>query len=358
MARILWVSAETPDQGGQGGQRRQFHQIKGLIDLGHEVHVISLRSDQFVSSIREIASIRRFRVAVRGRSVRALLERMRRTIRSSDVDVIVVSHVDSRWMLPGDIRAVRPVLLDVHNVLSSWYDTRGLTELRDDELEAEQEAFDISTAVMTCSTLEAERLRRSHPGLTLPVLVAPLGVDPREWPDEPMDREAPLVVAFGNWSWHPNHLGLQWLLDEVWPSVHAQVPGARLEIAGTGADRSVHPGVTVLGRIDDLAAFTARATVVAVPVFEGVGASVKFAESLATGAAVIATPDGANGTDAPPCLVSADATAWVEWIVARLCNRRSEPAPSPARAYALSNLTWAQAVAPIDMWIRPLATSS
>lgn len=352
MARILWVSAETPDRDGQGGQRRQFHQISGLLRLGHEVEVISLRSAQSASSIRRIAPIRRFRVAVRGRPVGALLRRMHRAIGTAGADVIVISHVDSRWMAPEDVRASVPVLLDVHNVLSTWYDTRGLTTLRDDELDAEREAFDRATAVMTCSELEAERLRASHPALSLPVLAAPLGVDPDEWPDEPMDRSAPLVAAFGNWSWHPNRLGLEWLLERVWPGVREQVPDARLEIAGSGADDAARPGVAVLGRVGDLAAFTARATVVAVPVLEGVGASVKFAESLATGAAVVATPDGANGIVSPPCLVSADAAEWTEWIVARLRNRRDEPAPDPARAYALEHLTWAQGVAPIDGWIR------
>ncbi|WP_175985672.1 glycosyltransferase family 4 protein [Microbacterium tenebrionis] len=355
MARILWVSVETPDREGQGGQRRQFHQINGLVGRGHEVQVISLHSDQSISSIETIAPIRRFRVAVRGRSVPMLVARMHRAIVTADADAVVVSHVDSRWMLPSGLHVERPVLLDVHNVLSTWYDKRGIVELRDDELEAEQEAFEHVTAVMTCSALEAERLRGSHPQLRLPVIVAPLGVDPREWPDAPLDRENPIVAAFGNWSWHPNRLGLEWLLDQVWPSVREHVPDARLEIAGTGADPSSLPGVAVLGRVDDLVSLTASATVVAVPVFEGLGASVKFAESLATGAAVAATPDGANGVDSPPCLVSADPGEWAEWIVARLRNRRAEAAPAAARSYALAELTWAQAVGPIDAWIRSAA---
>lgn len=357
MARILWVSLETPDRNGQGGQRRQYHQIRALLRRGHEITVLAPRSAQSDDSIGEIVPVRRPRPAIRGRFVRFFTRRIGRVIASPDWDAVVVSHHESWRLMPGRDALRAPVLLDVHNVMSSWHRTAGRI---DDELAAirqESAALAAATAVTTCSETERRRLVTIHPEAEGKSFVAPLGVDPDEWPEHEYHREAPVVAAFGSWSWHPNERGLEWFLAEVWPRVHAAVPDAVALIAGSGVrDASRWPeGARFVGRVADLAGFTAEATVVVVPVLEGVGASVKFAESLATGASVAATPDGANAFCDAPAMVSADARRWADWITERLQHRLDEPAPAPARAIALRELSWDAATAPIDAWLQRAA---
>lgn len=352
MTRILWVSTETPSRDGQGGQRRQFHQINALVSRGHEVTVMVPTAGQSDASIRTIVPVLRPRLTVLGRMSLRMVERMRRTIAAGEWDAIVVSHHESFWLLPEHVRV--PVLLDVHNVMSHWHHAAGRIELADQARGMEVHAVRKADGVMTCSDVETHRLLAVHPEAEGKAFTAPLGVDPAEWPDRGFDRSEPRVALFGSWGWHPNRLGLEWFAEEVWPLVQQRVSDAVALVAGTEAEpKPTWPtGIRIVGRVPDLAQFTSSATVVAVPVKDGVGASVKFAEALATGAAVIATADGANAFERPPAFVSDDPAQWAEWIAARLEQRGTEPAPSAARAVALSSMTWDAAAAPIDEWLR------
>ncbi|WP_028707950.1 glycosyltransferase family 4 protein [Propionicicella superfundia] len=353
MARVLWISTETPDKSGQGGQRRQYHQIRALIALGHRVDVLALDGEQNPASIAALTPTRRLGISILGRPLPVLVARFRRRILRADCDAVVVSHLDSSWLLPpGDALTV-PILLDVHNVMSDWLLRRGEDEAAQAALAEEEAAARRFTALTTCSETERERFVAHHPAAADKTFAAPLGVDPAEWPEVEFSRERPVVALFGSWSWLPNTLGLEWFVREVWPAVHAAAPEARALVAGSGTGDVTGwpPGMEAVGRVPDLASFTAAATVVAVPVRLGVGAAVKFAESLASGAAVVATPDGANAFDESPAFVSDDPAAWASWIVERLAHRHEEPAPHAGRGFALTELTWANAVRPIDAWL-------
>ena len=64
VVRVLWLSTETPARDGQGGQRRQYHQIRALQDRGHDITVLVPKSDQGDASIRSIAPVLRPRVTL------------------------------------------------------------------------------------------------------------------------------------------------------------------------------------------------------------------------------------------------------------------------------------------------------
>jgi glycosyltransferase involved in cell wall biosynthesis len=359
VARVLWVSVELPDRNGQGGQRRQYHQIRALVEHGHDVTVLTPRSGQDGTSIRRIVRTIQPRIAVRGRVLAAAVRRLQRHIVSPEWDAVVVSHHESWWLVPRDRARSTPILLDIHNVMSEWHRAAGRVQPAKASLDEESVAIEGATAVTTCSPVELERLRAAHPVAASKSFAAPLGVDPAEWPVQTFDRANATVALFGSWGWRPNALGLAWFLSDVWPRVVQRVPDAVALVAGSDASGE-HPwpsGARFVGRVADVAAFTAAASVVAVPVIEGVGASVKFAEALATGAAVVATPDGANAFANPPAFVSSDAGCWSDWIVERLRHRAEEPAPARSRQVALRDYTWSRAVEPIDAWLRSVTTS-
>lgn len=356
MARISWVTVETPDQHGQGGQRRQYHQIRALTDLGHDVHVLALKTAQDAQSISAMTRTTRVGISIAGHPVHALIDRFHRRIARDKSDAYIVSHVESCWLLPDVFDLGRPALLDVHNVMSDWMFRRGERSEAQEAMSEEAAAAARFDAIMTCSDVERDRFVAHHPAAADKTFTAPLGVDPDEWPEVVFDRTNPNVALFGSWGWSPNRMGLDWFLADVWPRVIDAYPEARALVAGSGADENDEwpTGAQSVGRVEDLAAFTGTATVVAVPVHQGVGAAVKFAESLATGAAVIATPDGANAFFDTPAFVSDDAEAWASWIVDRLTHRAQEPAPASGRDFALTQLTWAKAVEPIDAWLHTL----
>ncbi|MCE4027305.1 glycosyltransferase family 4 protein [Microbacterium sp. Au-Mic1] len=349
---VLWLSVEVPDRFGQGGQRRQYHQIAALREHGRRIVVVSPAGPQDDSSIAALTEVIRPRLHVKGRAVPGAARRLARLVRSPRWEAIVLSHQDSVWLLPEGVGA--PVLLDVHNAMSAWLLTRGLPDQAAQHRQLEARAITRAEGVITCSDTERIRLIEQHPDAAPRVFTAPLGIDPAEWPDRAYSRSAPLVALFGGWAWEPNRRGLDWFLGEVWPLLAALAPDARCRIAGTGLDGAVAlpAGVEFVGKVPSLVDFTAEATVVAVPVIDGVGAAMKFAEALATGAAVIATPDAASAFPGSHAEVSADPAAWAAWIADRLAHRDSEPAPAPERAQVLAERTWAECVAPIERWLQ------
>ncbi|WEG09183.1 glycosyltransferase family 4 protein [Microbacterium horticulturae] len=355
---ILWVSYESPDQDGQGGQRRQFHQIRALVSRGHaSVTVLVPRSKQSDTSIRELVRTWRPRLMVKGIHLQPMVWLMHRFIGARRWDAIIVAHHTSWALLPKNLQT--PTLLDFHNVLSRWYRDAGEYRQSAEEFEAERKGIAAATVVSVCSNNERLHLLEAHPEARQKVFVAPLGVDPAEWQEACFPRDEAIVALFGSWYWGPNATGLEWMIRNVWPAVSEAVAGARLLVAGPGVkDAGAWPtGAHYVGRVADLAGFLSRATVVAVPVFDGVGAPLKYAEALASGGSVISTPDGASAFPAAPAHVSQDADEWSRWIIERLRERRTAPAPAPLREYALGRLTWEKAVEPVVEWLQSVGAS-
>jgi len=353
--RVVWVSNETPDRGGQGGQRRQYFQIAALRAAGIDVEVVSLAGEQDDSSIREIAAVQRI---VRGRRRPWATLRGRALIRHAlaqrDIAVIV-AHSES-WPLVR--RAVRrgagaPVLVDLHNVWGSWYRARGEEESAADWDERERALTVEADALSFCSPDEAARLPIGGSAVRI---VAPHGVDPQEWP-QPRSRGAgaPRIGAFGNWWWEPNRDGVRWFLDEVWPLVRSARPDVRLRIAGAGLEERCAgaPGVDALGRVPELGALIDEVDVVVVPIRGGVGAPVKFAEALASGRPVVATTGASGGLSDVPARLGDHPDQWARDILHLLADpREAERLGRQGRRYAREELSWASTTAPIVDWIR------
>ena len=101
-----------------------------------------------------------------------------------------------------------------------------------------------------------------------------------------------------DWTWAPNRAALEELL-RAWPAVRAEVPGARLLLAGSGlpdATRSALPaGVQALGHLPDLAELWAQAAVLAFACPSSSGPKVKVLEAAMAGVPVVTTPAGAEG---------------------------------------------------------------
>ena len=155
---------------------------------------------------------------------------------------------------------------------------------------------------------------------TLPISIRSL-VAPRR----PARR--PVVKLFGNWGWAASAAGLRWFLDEVWPGLDHSL-GWACQIAGSGVAQPLPAGVRAVGRVRSVSEFLSHATAVVVPVRSGVGAPLKYAEALASGAPVRARP--------------AD----------------YERAGRHARAQVLEELSWAEVSRPLLRWVKGVASAT
>ena len=121
---------------------------------------------------------------------------------------------------------------------------------------------------------------------------------PRSSPSQERTTE-PAAIFVANFAYAPNRSALEFLLEEVFPRVWAQLPEARLALVGAGLEHppSEDPRVRALGFVEDLAGVYAQARCAVVPLLQGGGSPLKLIEALAYGLPVIATPRAVAGLD-------------------------------------------------------------
>ena len=98
-----------------------------------------------------------------------------------------------------------------------------------------------------------------------------------------------------------NNKAALWTVEQVWPQVVSQVPGARLRLVGGGASEELKSAVSgaesaeLAGFVDDLGQEYASAAVALVPVLQGAGVKFKTIEALLHGVPTVTTAVGAEG---------------------------------------------------------------
>jgi hypothetical protein len=345
----LWLSNETPDRHGQGGQRRQYFQIAALVESGVEVSAVTLAGPQNGTSLSAIARLTRTAPYARG-GIPSLRHRaLVRRLAVSNWDAVVVAHTESwqTWRRLVDLLPAKRVLVDMHNVLSAWHQSEGRDALAASWRTTEHQILRSGAAISACSPKEVEALEAPAGR----VLLLEHGIDPREWVAQRSKPSRWTIKLFGNWGWSPNKDGLAWFLTEVWPRVaHGGVWAC--EVAGSGMDLPIPMGVRAVGPVPSIADFLADATVVAVPVIHGAGAPVKYAEALVSGAPVLATLDGAPNRQSLPICVSDDAAEW-ERVLSDVVRHphEFEARGQQARQEILHGGSWQTVCEPLVEWV-------
>lgn len=109
----------------------------------------------------------------------------------------------------------------------------------------------------------------------------------------------PAVVVFGSRGWLPNEDSVAWYLEDVWPAVRAEVPGAVLHLYGTDlSDRSAPlKSVVVHPPPGDSSEAFPPGSILAVPLRIASGVRIKILEAWARGVPVVATPAALAGLE-------------------------------------------------------------
>lgn len=156
-------------------------------------------------------------------------------------------------------------------------------------------------AILPVTPEDADTYRRL--GATVPIHVAPVGIESGAYPDRSGHGDPFTLVFLGSLDWRPNLEAVDWLLRSVWPLVRKAVPEARLHVGGSNppaelAGRPQAEGVRFLGRVPDAREFVASGAAMVVPLLSGGGIRVKILEAMALGIPVVSTPLGATGLGA------------------------------------------------------------
>ena len=333
--KVLQLCNKPPYPPVDGGTMAMNSITQGLLQAGCEVRVLTVESDKHplrreqlpadyvaqtaIEGVYVDLAVRPLSAAVamlcgesyhvkRYRS-EAFAVKLRQVLQADRYDVV---HVESIFLTPY-LPLIRrysdaKVILRAHNVehliwrrvaestrhgLRRWYLKHLSLTLRAYELE-HIGAYD-GVVCITCN--DADYFRAN--GCRRPIVDIPFGVEIEELPN--VEAEPASLFHIGAMDWMPNRESIQWMLDEVWPVVHREVPQARLYLAGRKMPerwmRADIEGVNVVGEVPDAMHFIASKQINVVPLLSGSGIRVKIIEAMSVGKAVVTTTVGAQGID-------------------------------------------------------------
>ena len=188
--------------------------------------------------------------------------------------------------------------------------------------------------------------------------VVPNGVDSEHYRRPAAEpRAAGRILFFGNLAYRPNADAAEILAREVLPPVRARVPGAHVRLVGADPGARVRalaelPGVTVVGRVEDMRGELARAELFACPIRVASGLQNKVLEALAMELPTAATPMAAQGLELEAgrhLAVAPLNQAFIETVV-RLLERPDERAAMAreGRAHVERAYSWEHAAAQLE----------
>lgn len=334
--KILVLSAKSPWPPHDGGAIATLRCIKGLMENGASVSLMTMRTqkqtsptltdDQVISSLnyyktvnidttikpldlftnfifsKEPYDLIRFRKRKFTEGLKTLLQR-------DSYDIIQCEGLVFSYYLE-DIRSSTsaPVVLRAHNVEHRIREMLAqrtekkikkvyLKNLADRIREREIWAANQFDAVVPITKSDMEWFSDVAPGR--PMLMMGTGVDELTNPANVNINEQ-RVGFIGALDWQPNIDGLLWFLKEVWPYISKRMPSASLHIAGRNASEKVQKNlvgknVVYEGEVRDSHIFTAAMSVMIAPLFAGSGMRIKIIEAMSLGKVTVATPVAAEG---------------------------------------------------------------
>jgi glycosyltransferase involved in cell wall biosynthesis len=148
------------------------------------------------------------------------------------------------------------------------------------------------------SEVERRLLARAVPGYTA-VHVVPNTVTAEPIGHDVGVRIPDSLIFTGSLRYAPNRDAVCWFLDEIFPSVRASIPGARLTVTGDAGSEppQVGPEVVLTGRVADVRPLLAASAVSLAPIRVGGGTRLKILEAMAVGTPVVATTKAVEGLD-------------------------------------------------------------
>lgn len=228
-------------------------------------------------------------------------------------------HVETFYMMPSIPKTTVPTLLVEQTIEYLGYEnfadkiTRKLPFLRpllQIDIKKirywETKYWRSCNKLITVSQDDKEYIQRIQPGIS-GIEVVSNGVDTAFFAEvQHTPDPEPTLLFVGTFHWLPNVEAVEFLVEEVWPKVVAEIPEARLRIAGASPTRKIQSygekdkRITVTGRVPDIRDEYARANVLLAPVFSGKGTRYKVLEAMATETPVVGTEIALEGIGAKP----------------------------------------------------------
>jgi sugar transferase (PEP-CTERM/EpsH1 system associated) len=160
--------------------------------------------------------------------------------------------------------------------------------------------FDLNVVV---SELDKDKLK-NHSSKT-EVEVIPNGVDTSYFTISDAQVRKNNVVFVGGMNWFPNRDAVLYFSEKIWPLLKKEISDVNFTLVGSAppkkvTDLSKKEAIEVLGFVEDVRPYLARAAAYVVPIRAGGGTRLKILDAFACGKAVISTSIGCEGLDVTP----------------------------------------------------------
>ena len=365
---ILQVSPRVPFPLHDGGAIGIYNITKGLLDAGHQVTMLAINTPKHHQPADVLAHLGlNFRLVPVDvdtnlnplKALRNLLHphywmpynverfispqvaaEFKQLLLTGAFDVVQLEGAFVAWYasyLTGQASSgemppryqVPPLVIRAHNVEYRIWETLAEGERNPlkkwyyGHLSRRMKAFEKNMlprvdAIAAITEEDIARLREL--GCPVPIALIPAAVELMAFQPDPAVRPKPRTVfMIGSLNWLPNLEGLEWLLREVWPAIHAELPDLELHVAGshppphlTGRPAG-QDNVFIHGFVDSAAAFMRQYDLMLVPLLSGGGMRVKIIEALALGKPILSTSLGAEGIavqDGRDVVLRNQAAAW------------------------------------------------
>lgn len=137
-------------------------------------------------------------------------------------------------------------------------------------------------------------------GATIPVEIVPVGIDLGHYHPDFSKTEFPSLFFLGSLDWMPNREGIEWFLQTFHNSLANDELRVRFYVAGNDIpeefdDYEVLGKIFIQGEVDNGLEFVNSKSIMIVPLLSGGGMRVKIVEGMAMQKCIISTSLGAEG---------------------------------------------------------------
>ena len=352
--KVLIIGSRIPWPLNDGGAIATYNLLKGLSELGIEVHYISLNTIKHFVDEATIAkefsflkAIKPFTIDTRISPFKAFLNVFQNSSYNIDrftslefkdsIQVYVDEHNFDLIHFEGlfvsqyidFIKTNTPTLLRQHNIEFHIWKTLGIAtkfipkKIYLNFLAKRLEKFEKRIiqkfdAVVSITDEDNHFIStQNFKGLKCAI---PAGIEIKENKDCKLDYHS--IYHIGSMEWMPNQEAMAWFHNGIWPIVTSKNKDVKFYMAGKKMAESYKNWQTtsfkVIGEVEDQNEFIADKSILVVPLKSGSGIRIKTIEAMLAGKAIVTTSQGALGLpikDNEHCLIADDSEQFAQAII-------------------------------------------
>lgn len=380
--KILQVAPQVPLPEDSGGRIGIVNITRSLASLGHQIDLVMYAAnipgmeiqellmefcspvfvrvdtkDSVAGAFKNLLSAVPYNISKYIR--KEVADKVKEMIGKNTYDVVHLDHLHLAWLIP-EIKKVSkvPVVLREHNVemqiMERYYKNQSNVLLKTFAYMQYKKFINYEPAM--CRLADAAAMITEVDEAIILQLdkeintkVIPAGVKEELFSGSEMPGIPNSLFHLGSLEWEPNLHGLQWFLEEVYPSVVRRMPGVKLFIYGRGIEKvkipaGIEPNVEAAGYAENISEAIADKQICIVPLQVGGGIRIKVLEMMAMGKYIVTTPIGKEGIEAQDEIhlsIASSPVLFADKVVTGLQNQHLlEQTVQRARNLVREKYTW------------------